>query len=199
MSFVLTRDLEQFAIRTEPLLTPRLECSVMATVLIGLRRSAFPSANPLFAYSLDGKGAPVGAALRVPPHPLLTSPMSDDQAADLMRVWLSEDPQVGGVVGVPACARAIAREWERLTGGRAQVKMRQAMHELRVVREPPRPPAGHLRPAAADDRSFLIDWMGAFAAEAGVVGGADTEAQVDARLRAGGLMVWDDGGPVSML
>jgi predicted GNAT family acetyltransferase len=77
--------------------------------------------------------------------------------------------------------------------------MRQAMHELTVVMDPAHPPAGRLREPSDAERSTLIDWMGAFIAEAGVVADADIAGHVDVRLRLGGLLVWDDGGAVSLV
>ncbi len=197
MSFVLTRDVGEFATQVEPLLM-RLECNVMATVLINLRQGVFRD-SPLFAYRRGESGRSGAAAMRVPRYPLLTSPLSLEHARELMEVWLTADPDLGGVVGVPTSAAAVAQEWGRLTGGRTRIKMRQAMHELRVVQDPPRRVSGRIRRASKHDRTVLIEWMRSFAAEAGVVGGGDEEAQVDARISMGSFLVWDDHGPVSML
>lgn len=199
MSFVMTRDADEFAAHTQPLLTGRIECNVMATVLINLRQSAYGNEGARFAYSLDDAGGPTGAAMRVPPWPLLTSPLAQAAAAELARRWLEHDPQVPGVVGLPACAGAIADTWARSAGGRTHIRMRQAMHELQTVRDPPRPTRGDLRRADEHDRGILIEWMRAFAQEAGVPGADDTERMIDARLRMGGLAVWYDDGPTSMI
>jgi predicted GNAT family acetyltransferase len=47
---------------------------------------------------------------------------------------------------------------------------------------------------------LLIDWWVAFASEAGAVGDLDHATRmVDARLDDGGVFIWDDGGPVSVV
>ena len=197
MNFVLTRDAEEFAAHAEPLLTGRIECNVMATVLINVRTGTHDSG--LFAYALDDRGDPAVAAIRVAPWPLLTSPLDEQAAAQLTRSWLAEDPQLPGVVGVPRSARAIARAWSAATGGSTTVGMRQAMHELQEVIDPPRPPQGELRAIGQPDRETLIGWMQAFSEEAGVPGSDDAARMVDTRLERGGLFVWDDGAPTSMI
>ncbi len=199
MNFALTRDAEDFADHAESLLSGRIECNVMATVLINLRRGVLAPDDALFAYAMDDAGAPSGAAMRVAPWPLLTSPLDPPDAAALTRLWLLEDPELPAVVGVPQSARAVAEAWAAATGGVTSVAMRQAMHQLRTVTDPLRPVRGELRGATGGDRHTLIGWMSAFADEAGVPGGDDAERMVDGRLRHGGLFVWEDGGPVSMI
>ena len=73
------------------------------------------------------------------------------------------------------------------------------MHALERVAEPPRPPAGRLRLGQRPERELLIEWWQAFAEEAGSTAGAHAIAIVDARLHHDGLLVWDDGGPVSVV
>jgi predicted GNAT family acetyltransferase len=199
VNFALTRDAEDFAAHAEPLLSGRIECNVMATVLINVRRGIHAPDVALFAYAMDDAGAPRGAAMRVAPWPLLTSPLDRRDAAELTRLWLPEDPELPGVVGVPRSARSVAEAWAAATGGVTSVAMRQAMHQLRTVTGPSRPARGELRGATEGDRNSLIEWMSAFAEEAGVPGSDDAERMVDGRLRHGGLFLWDDGGPVSMI
>jgi predicted GNAT family acetyltransferase len=77
--------------------------------------------------------------------------------------------------------------------------MRQAMHVLDEVSAPPRPATGALRLPRNGERALLVAWMEEFVGEAGLVGAAQAGPMVDARLRHEGLMVWDDGQPVSMI
>jgi hypothetical protein len=56
-----------------------------------------------------------------------------------------------------------------------------------------------LRLPRPDERDLLIAWMREFVIEAGLIGAAQAEQMVDARLREQGLMVWDDGEPVSLV
>jgi RimJ/RimL family protein N-acetyltransferase len=198
MRFVLTRDATEFASRTERLFSERIECNVIATVLMNVLDVAHSHSSALFGYGLADGGEVRFAALRTPPWPLLASPL-EEGAGDLVELWLTKDPEVGGVTSVPETARAIAAAWERRTEGTARRTLREAMHILEEVRDPPRPADGELRLADPAERSLLVGWTREFVAEAGLAGAAQAEAMVDARMRRQGLFVWHDGQPVSML
>jgi predicted GNAT family acetyltransferase len=138
--------------------------------------------------------------MRTPPWPLLTSPLEPVSAAEpFMDQWLQDDPDLASVSSVPDTARAIAVAWAEKTGGRPRTTMREAMHVLDEVRDPPRPAPGELRVPRSDERGLLVAWMREFVSEAGLAGATQADAMVDARLRHGGLLVWDDGQPVSMI
>jgi len=198
MRFVLTRDATEFAARTERLLAAHIECNVLATVLINVLDGVYRDAGTLFSYGVAGDHEVQFAAMRTPPHPLLASPLDAD-AAQFVGLWLRADPEVARVTSVPETARAIAAAWAVQTGGAARCAIREAMHVLEEVREPPRPPAGELRLADAGDRSLLIAWMEEFVSEAGLAGSAEAAAMIDSRMRRGGMLVWDDRQPVSMV
>jgi predicted GNAT family acetyltransferase len=196
--FVLTRDPAEFAARTERLLAARLECNVLATVLINVLDGVHADSGALFAYGLTDDDEVQFAALRTPPHPWLASPLAADPG-ELVELWLQADPEVAGVTSVPQTARAIAAAWAEQTGGTARCALREAMHILDEVRDPPRPAAGELRLADAADRSLLIGWLREFVIEAGVAGAAHAEAMVDARMRRDSLLLWQDELPVAMV
>jgi len=196
MRFILTRDAAEFAARTERLLAAHIECNVLATVLINVLDGA--GSDGAFAYGVGDGDEVRFAALRTPPHPLLASPLDADAGA-FVELWLEADPEVDRVTSVPSTARAIATAWAERTGGAARRTMAEAMHVLEVVDDPPRPASGELRTADAADRPLLVEWMRDFATEAGVAGSAQAAAMVDARMRRDGLLVWDDGQPVSMV
>ena len=199
MRFVITRDPEEFSARTESLLSARLECNVLATVLMSVLHGAHRDPPPMFALGLDERDQVKFAAMRTPPWPLLTSPLESGDAESLMDLWLSVDPDVSSVSSVPETARAIAAAWERRTGGTPRSKMSEAMHVLTEVQDPPRPAAGTLRLPEGDERDLLVAWMEEFVSEAGLIGAAQAGAMVDARLRHQGLLVWDADQPVSMI
>jgi predicted GNAT family acetyltransferase len=77
--------------------------------------------------------------------------------------------------------------------------MSQALHVLSEVRDPPRPGPGRLRSPTAADRPLLVEWMRAFAEEAGTAIPSQAERLVDERIAYGGLFLWDDSGPVPLL
>jgi hypothetical protein len=198
MRFVLTHDPAEFAVRTQRLFSERIECNVLATVLLNVLDGARADSSAVLVYGLGDDGEVRFAALRTPPHPLIVSPL-EGSASEFVKLWLQADPELDGVTGVPETSQAIASAWEKQTGGTARRALREAMHILDEVRDPPRPAAGELRLADAADRSLLVGWMREFVLEAGVSGAAHAEAMVDARVRRDGLLVWDDDQPVSMV
>lgn len=198
MRFELTRDVEEFAGRSERLLAGRLECNVLATILMSLRAGAHRHPPPFFGLGTADDGEVVFAAMRTPPWPLLVSPLESGDAGAVVKQWLDVDPEVSSVSGVPGTARAIASAWERQTGGSSRCRLSEAMHVLEEVQDPPRPAAGTLRLAAPEDRDLLVSWMEDFLGEANLIGAAQAGALVDARLRDQGLLLWDDEKPVSM-
>jgi predicted GNAT family acetyltransferase len=194
VQFVLTRDPGELAARARAFVGSAIERNVLATVLINAVEHGF---DGLFAYGLDDAGEVAYAGLRTPPWPFLTSEIERDHARELVACWLREDPELNGVNGVPSPARAIAAAWADLTGGTTQLRMTDAMHALREVRDPPRPAQGRLRAAALSERDLLVEWGRAFAVEARVSGGqGEGAAMIDVRLESGGLLVWEDSAPV---
>ncbi|HEY8625478.1 MAG TPA: GNAT family N-acetyltransferase [Solirubrobacteraceae bacterium] len=197
MRFELTRDPSEFAARAGGYIEERIECNVLGTVSQNILEGRHPSA--LFGYGLDHRGDVRFAALRTPPWFLLASELDEQHARDFVELWLEADPEVPGVNGVPRTAQAIAAGWAARTGGSTECRMRDAMHSLEEVRDPPRPAHGQLRVAHHDERALLIGWMRAFAHEAGVTGADQAEALVDAALRRDRLFVWNAEQPVSMV
>jgi RimJ/RimL family protein N-acetyltransferase len=197
--FVLTSDAREFAARAGPFLERRLECNVLATVLLTVLDGFRAQATPRFAYGLGRGGAIEFAAMRTPPWQLLTSPVEPVHAPAFMARWLELDPDVAGVNGVPSSARAIAAAWAAQTGGTSRCWMREAMHVLDTVAEPARPAPGELRQAEPDDWELLVQWTAAFERETGIGPGTRTSEVVDARLRHGGLLLWEASEPVSLV
>lgn len=198
MRFVLTRDPTEFAACTERVLSERIECNVLATVLMGVLDGSRADSSALFAYGLDDRDETRFAALRTPPFPWLASPL-DAGTEELVPIWLQADPDVERVVAVSHTARALAAAWAEHTGGTTRCMMREVMHVLDEVRDPPRPAPGELRLADAADRSLLVNWMREFVSETGIVGAGQAESMIDAGLGRAGFLVWQDGEPVSML
>jgi RimJ/RimL family protein N-acetyltransferase len=199
LRFVLTRDPEEFAVRTEKLLAAHLECNVLATVLRTVLEGSRRDPAPIFAVGVTDQQDVSFAAMRTPPWPLLASPLNPDQAEALIDRWLQHDPDVPAVSGPPETARAIAAAWARRTGGTARRTFSEGMHVLTEVSDPPRPAAGTLRLARTDERDLLVRWTEEFIGETGLIGGAQAASMVDVRLRQQGLLVWEDGQAVSMV
>ncbi|MBV9605864.1 MAG: GNAT family N-acetyltransferase [Solirubrobacterales bacterium] len=199
MRFVLTRDAEDFAARTERLLSASLECNVLATLLMSVREGGHRDPPPIFALGMTERGEVSFAAMRTPPFPLLASPLGGGDAGPLIEGWLELDPDVSAVTGVPETARAITQAWERRTGGTSTLTLSEAMHVLTEVHDPPRPAPGTLRLPRPEERDLLVGWMQDFITEAGLIGAAQSAALIDARMRGQALLVWEHEEPVSML
>jgi RimJ/RimL family protein N-acetyltransferase len=197
--FVLTSDARDFAARAGPFLERRLECNVLATVLLNVLDGFRAQTAPRFAYGLGDDGEVEFAAMRTPPWQLLTSPVEPALAPAFVARWLELDPDVAGVNGVPDSARAIAAAWAAQTGGSTRCWMREAMHVLETVTEPARPAPGELRVAEPDDWELLVQWTARFERETGIGPGTRTSEVVDARLRHRGLLLWEAGEPVSLV
>ncbi len=199
MHLRLTDDAELFARHANVFLAARAERNVLATVLLRARTAPVGAQPPLFAYALDDDDAVVAAAMRTPPWPMLASEFDTAAAGELLERWLAEDKGLPGVSAQPHTARAIASAWERRTGGRASCSMREAMHALTEVRDPPHPARGELRRVEESERELLIAWEEAFCMEAGVGVPDQAARSVQARMDCGGLFVWDDERPVMAL
>jgi predicted GNAT family acetyltransferase len=199
MSFVLTDDASEFKRRAWAFLEQRMQCNVLATVLMSVLDGRYDDVRSLFGYSLDDTGAVSAVAIRTPPFSMLTSELMPAAAEALLDAWLGEDPELPGANAAPATASALAEGWRARTGGSTRRARSMAMHALERVVDPPRPPAGRLRLGERSERELLIEWHQGFAEEAGLIGGAHAIAMVDAGLCQDGLLVWDDGGPVSLV
>jgi predicted GNAT family acetyltransferase len=199
VKLILTTDAAEFARRSRAFLADRLERNVLATVLLSVLDGGYGGGTPRFAYGVDPGGEVRLAALRTPPWPLLVSDVDPALAPRLVKMWLQSDPRLSGVAGLRDTARAVALAWHGLTGGSTECRMRQALHRLHELRNPPRPAAGHLRLPLREERALLVSWNDEFAREAGMPGGDRSEERVDERVRHDGLLIWDDQGPVSMV
>jgi predicted GNAT family acetyltransferase len=196
MRFELTRDATEFAARAQHFVEARVERGVLATVLLGAQRGYF--GDGLFACGVDADGRVAAAALRTPPWPMVVSELDHADADTLISAWLGHDPELPGVTGLTASAQAVAEAWDRATGGSWAVAVREALHVLDELRDPPRPASGRLREGRAEERELLIEWERAFAHEAGLTGDHGARL-VDARLTYHGVYLWDDGGPVCLV
>lgn len=199
LDLVLTRDPDEFAARAGRFLADRPERNVAATVLARVLSGDYTEPRPLFAYGTGRQGDLRLAVLRTPPWPLLVSDLDPAHAPELVDRWLTADPELPGVGGLRESARAAAASWRALTGGRTLCRMRMLLHVLAEVVEPPRPASGTLRGARRRERDVIVEWNRAFEREADVVVSDESGALADARLRAGGWLVWDDHGPVSLV
>ena len=198
MALRITRDLNEFVARAEPLLTGPIEHNQLATTVIKARHGAWGHEAPLFAYEAGADGEVHYVALRTPPWPMLTGLAGSVDADELMRLWLAEDAGLTGVIGESRSASAIASAWERASGGEAALSTRTALHVLEEVIEPARQAPGVLRLARVSEREMLIEWEHQFLRDAHI-DITPSDSLIDSRFAEAAQFLWDDGGPVSMV
>jgi predicted GNAT family acetyltransferase len=187
----VTRDPAAFRARVHGWLAERpMEHNVPVTV-------AEQATAGVFAWVADGD-AIIGAALRTPPHPLLTSVLDAATAGLLIAAVLEADPVLPGVTGPEPAARLMAEAWAAQTGGSFSPRLGMTLYGLDDVVEPTAPPPGRPRLAAGRERARLVAWAGAFTREAGAAG-VPPELAVDRRMQEDRLFVWDDERAVSMV
>jgi hypothetical protein len=199
MRLHFTSDLDEFASTAGPFLEPRLDCNVMATVLVNVREGLHADTTPVFAYGTRPDGSVGLAAVRTPPWPMLVAGLEPADAPELVAQWLEIDPELSGVNGPPGTSRAVAAAWQTQTGRRSHVHLSMAMHSLTQVRDPARPAAGKLRQPERSEHGMLAAWEEEFAREAHIQSGGRVPQAVSSRLAHGALWLWDDAGPVTMV
>lgn len=199
---MLESDLEAFDARVRPLLESDIANNVVATVLSGTIEGQFPAASPVLAIGLEASGVVAAAALRTAPWPMLCTRLPPGGAHALLDLWLERDPDLPGVNALLETSRSVSEAWVTRTGGSSRCRTAMAIHALTVVLDPPRPPSGRLVRATHDDRDLAVRWWHEFVAETHVIdsGPEGRAAAVEARLRRGGLWLWeDDGTPVCLV
>ena len=201
MPLSFTREVAKVPAAVDAFLSQRVERNVVASLLVHARAGLLAGSGTMFAWGTGDRGEVLLYATRTPGWPLLVSELGHRDAQELVERWLEEDPSVPGVTGVPQAARAVAAAWAGCTRGSWGVRIREALHLLSQVSDPPHPPAGSLRLAREDDRELLVEWERAFVADAGLIASAAGEAEqtVERRLAAGSAYLWQDEQPVSML
>ena len=177
--------------------------NILRGVIEGARQGAPGwTAPPRFWWVTDD-GVVAGAVSWTPPYGVLVSAMPSAVSDELVESVRSRAGELGimppSVNGPRDAAEAVAAAWRRVTGGAATVDLSQLLHVLDTLIEPPRP-AGAWRRAGAGDVDLCAGWLEVFAAEAGVIAGADPHGTTARIAAAGRLFLWVAGGvTVSMV
>jgi predicted GNAT family acetyltransferase len=147
-------------------------------------------------------GVVVGAAVQTPPFNLVLARPTDDRALEALSVGI--DDELAGAVGAIPEVDRFARVWADRHALTVETRLEQGVYALRAVTRP-RPTVGQMRLAEWGDRTLLLAWTRAFAAEAlhgTVIDDSERqERSVDARLTGGdsGFGLWEvDDRPVSV-
>jgi predicted GNAT family acetyltransferase len=164
-----------------------------------LREPRLFAPNDPYLAVAERDGRIVGTAFRTPPHVLVLSATDDLDAVDAFVDDL-DGAALPGVSGPGAAAARFAERWREATGLAAERTMAQGIYEATEVVVPDGVP-GAMRDYERRDRALAVAWMRAFEAEALPPGPTADAAEFVDRKAAdgeGGLVVWDDGGAVSL-
>jgi uncharacterized protein len=165
--------------------------------------SRHPTVYREFAlWLVEERGRVLLVALQTPPYNLTLSRPAQPEAVPVLADALETDGRsLPGVTAAVPEADDFAEEWTRRRGLVARSRMAQRIYRLDRLRPVTGVP-GRPRKVARSDRRLLVDWMTAFAEESlpPDAPGRGVEATVAARLDegAGGFVIWDDEGPVSL-
>lgn len=175
--------------------------NVLRSILERARTGDWLSPAPATWFWVEDAGVPVAAASWTPPWPLLVSELPATAAAPLAAAVRSAAAgcglQLRGVNGPASGARRFAAAWGALTGTGTVVHMRQLLHELSAVSDPPRPP-GHPRPATVADTDVLVEMLVCFSEEVGLLPPQQPRRAVERAITRGTTHLWEDGAVVSM-
>jgi predicted GNAT family acetyltransferase len=175
-----------------------LEDEARHNLLLGLAETirVAPAVYPERRFWLVRDGANVtAAALRTPPYNLVLARPRSDEALRALVAGLTED--LPGVVGARPEVDRFAELWAETHRVTPRLVFDQGLFALEHVLRVP-PSGGAPRPATRADERLLLDWLGAFAAEA-LHEEPDEEHRrrmLEHRLGAAGagFLLWEDGG-----
>lgn len=175
------------------------------SLFLGVAKRLSEKPEAVFMIALQADGTVEAAALWTPPFPLSICAADEERAEQLADAVLdAAGPPVPGVIGLWDHATRFAERWAARPGQAFRPELEMTFYTLDRVVPPPVPAPGILRPAAARDRDWLIDWHVAFAEGAALPvaeRSRDHVADLVRRKLAESLLyVWEDRGrPVSVL
>jgi predicted GNAT family acetyltransferase len=182
------------------LLAHEAENSLMLGVILRLLDGHRYGEEEPFLSCVEDRGRVIAMATRTPPHGLLvwTAGNSRDPLPSIIEGLTNQAETLPGVHGRVRVVEGFAALWSRRTGRTASGGMAQRLYRLTTVRHPVGV-HGQARWAVPADAELLSLWARAFADEA-VPGDpkGDTRALVDRAIQGKRLLIWDDGGVVSM-
>jgi RimJ/RimL family protein N-acetyltransferase len=197
----LTDDVEEFLARAGEFLRSRPAAhTVPLTVTDNLRTRG----DRVYGDDAPGFGVLQGRAayVRTPPHPIVLTALTDDEADALagLLAGTGRNRNLSGVIADQDTASAFAAAWQRHTGTATALHQRMRLYRLGELNVPRPAPAGRARVAGAADRKLLAQWYEEFCAAVGEVVVRDTDEWADERVERGDVMFWQtpDGTPVAM-
>lgn len=148
----------------------------------------------------DESGTPVGLGMRTAPHYLVVSQMNRDAAESLGQYVADSERDLPGISGpAEVVAEVSSSVMAGLPGYRAIEQVRESVMLLGTLRTPARAAPGRARPLLPADTETVVEWLVAFAAEAGLPTAASANTVREEVERGGNhLRLWTDpGAPAS--
>ncbi|MBE3597589.1 MAG: GNAT family N-acetyltransferase [Limnochordaceae bacterium] len=189
----------EFLRLVEPfLLQHEAEHNLMLGIAASLSREPDRFEQPPYLSAVEEAGQVIAAAVMTPPRNLVLSRVEAPGALDLFAGdLLAGGWSVPGVLGSKVVSRQFAELWHQRKGVPFRSGMAQRIYALQQVR-PVKGVPGRLRRVTENDRTLLVQWVTAFAAEAlGEPDPTRAERFVDAHLRPEkrSIFLWEDGQP----
>lgn len=202
MNVVTVPDVAAFApIASRFLAAQPIEGNVIASAVQAVVDGRLRYDDPLWLVAYDADSQVIGVATHTPPYPValprVSATVASAVAAAVADLAVEGRRDVTSVNAPVDAADAFAERWRQLTEVRLHLRHEMRSYRLDAV-VPPAGVAGEPRLAGPEDRELVRRWTLDFCAdvdlpEDGAVAG------VEARMGAGGLWLWTEGGtPVSM-
>ncbi|MEV6839988.1 GNAT family N-acetyltransferase [Streptomyces sp. NPDC051133] len=199
----LTEDVDGFLGRAGDFLQSRPALHTLPlTVTESVRKrgaGAYGAEAPIFGW-LERGGEVRGALFRTPPHRLVLTSLTPEEADALAARLASLGRSLPGVSGDGDTAASFAEAWQRYTGATPSLHERQRLYRLDALTPPEPLPEGRGRVAGEQDREHLMRWYHEFVDAIGEVPSSDASSWADTRIVNGRIRFWQtpDGTPVSM-
>lgn len=199
----LTEDVDDFLARAGDFLRSRPALhTIPLTVTEALRTrgaDAYGADAPVFGL-LERAGEIRAAFFRTPPRPLVTTPLTPEEADSLAARLAGLGHPLPGVNADRNTATSFAGAWQRHTGAIPTLHMRERLYRLGTLTPPEPLPEGRGRVAGEEDRGQLTLWHSEFGTNIGRTPSADNSSWADPYIAQGRVTFWEtpDDTPVSM-
>lgn len=168
------------------------------SLFLGVARNIATHGRSAHLYALRRGESILAAALRTPPYYLSVCGLKPAAVAELAQELADAGEAVPGVIGLSSVATCFFERWAAVTGSTASEDINMTLHALGAVIRPTAPAPGTLRPALPADRDWLIEWIMAFAEEAGLPQHERERRHAtgiaDHGIAQSRIFVWQDGG-----
>jgi hypothetical protein len=174
-----------------------VEANVPATLLPReLRREAGEQSTSSWALAYVDASL-VALGMHMPGRSAQLAGADAELAVRLADAWHDAGRELTGVAGAAEAVQAFALRWQRLTGVRNRLAMREGLHVLEEF-VPATGVPGAARPVGTADVDLAVRWLQGFGAEALPHLPPIEEAEARERIEHGTFLLWEDGEPASL-